>query len=455
MGNGSEAGRASQGSRRPGTGTGTGAALPSPGPAARREPAQPGPLALPFLPGAAEPSLAIATGLPAPHACCPARGPLHQTPPGVKPQPSPFLSPPWGCEELYVENGGKIHPGGGPARCPSLGLILRMEGGMGTRWCQQTQRLCLCWLLASHPAPPLPKPRDPGLLRVSLSQSCIQPHPAPNRAAHAVLAPARSEEAAAGWRGGARSPGPSGRGPTPERARLSSAENMTSAEASAKGKTFLSCAAGDGHRSSRGWRRSPGCSRRSGDRQSEPCVPSALPGERGDAWGGPWLCPLQMGGRSPYGGTKQGARLQVTLGTQTHLVLGSLQPPLPTPILPEPSPRSLAALAQSRFPSPGQAAQGAAHIRELGWRGPSSDGDMWGGQCQCVPWGGAFPPSPQLFSFSSSPHPDQGSSSWRQRDSALPQFPSRRSVGDAGPPAELRRGLGSKDERGHMTQTLP
>lgn len=46
-----------------------------------------------------------------------------------------------------------------------------------------------------------------------------------------------------GQRGGARSPGPSGRGPSPERAWLSSAENMTSAEASAKGKTFLSCTA--------------------------------------------------------------------------------------------------------------------------------------------------------------------------------------------------------------------
>lgn len=38
--------------------------------------------------------------------------------------------------------------------------------------------------------------------------------------------------------------GPRGRGPSPERARLSSAETMTSAEASAKGKTFLSCTAG-------------------------------------------------------------------------------------------------------------------------------------------------------------------------------------------------------------------
>lgn len=54
--------------------------------------------------------------------------------------------------------------------------------------CQRTQPLCLRWLLASHPAPP--PAVGPGLLCVSLDQSCIQPHPAPKRAAHAVLAPA-------------------------------------------------------------------------------------------------------------------------------------------------------------------------------------------------------------------------------------------------------------------------
>lgn len=44
------------------------------------------------------------------------------------------------------------------------------------------------------------------------------------------------------------------RGPSPEGAQSSCAENMTSAEASAKGKTLLSCTAGSRH-AARGWRR--------------------------------------------------------------------------------------------------------------------------------------------------------------------------------------------------------
>lgn len=68
-------------------------------------------------------------------------------------------------------------------------------------------------------------------------------------------------------------------------------------------------------------------------------------------------------------------------GSQTHRALGSPQPPapLPTPVLLGP-PQSLAALAQPWFSSPGRAVQGPAHVWELGRSGPSSNGDMWGGQ---------------------------------------------------------------------------
>lgn len=44
--------------------------------------------------------------------------------------------------------------------------------------------------LAAGITPCSPPAVGRGLLCVSLDQSCIQPHPAPKRAAHAVLAPA-------------------------------------------------------------------------------------------------------------------------------------------------------------------------------------------------------------------------------------------------------------------------
>lgn len=78
--------------------------------------------------------------------------------------------------------------------------------------------------------------------------------------------------------------GPRGRGPSPERARLSSAENMTSAEASAKGKTFLSCTAGR-------WTQFTGLEKAPGRQQeewgqAEPVSPVVCPG-RGVTDGGP------------------------------------------------------------------------------------------------------------------------------------------------------------------------
>lgn len=122
----------------------------------------------------------------------------------------------------------------------------------------------------------------------------------------------QSQEAAAGPEGWCRVPWALRPGPLSERARLSPAENMTSAGASARGETFLSCV--DRSRTRRlGLERALGCGR-------EPRVPSALPAEWGD---GHWciLTPLQTDGRSLCGGTKQGARPNLTC-----LALGSLLP---------------------------------------------------------------------------------------------------------------------------------
>lgn len=62
---------------------------------------------------------------------------------------------------------------------------------------------------------------------------------------------------------------------------------MTSAGASARGETFLSCAA-------RSWTRRLGLERALGHGR-EPCVPNTLPGEQSDS---PWyiLSALQTGG---------------------------------------------------------------------------------------------------------------------------------------------------------------
>lgn len=97
----------------------------------------------------------------------------------------------------------------------------------------------------------------------------------------------QSQEAAAGPEGWCRVPRALRPGPLSERARLSPAENMTSAGASARGETLLSCVAGSWTRRL-GLERALGCGR-------EPCVPNALPEEQGD---GPWciLTPLQTGG---------------------------------------------------------------------------------------------------------------------------------------------------------------
>lgn len=80
------------------------------------------------------------------------------------------------------------------------------------------------------------------------------------------------------------------------------------------------------------------------------CVPKALPREQGD---GAWciLTPLQTGGWSLCGGTKQGARPKLLC-----LALGSLLP-FPCPVGAPQSlgaPESLAELAQLQFPSPGE-----------------------------------------------------------------------------------------------------
>lgn len=133
-------------------------------------------------------------------------------------------------------------------------------------------------------APCSPRVTGPRLLHVPLEQSCIQAHPAPKRAAQAVLAPLGARRLLPGRRGGARSPGPSGRGPSPERAQFSSAENMTSAEASAKGKAFLSCTAGSRTQLT-GSEKAPGLPQKRGQAES-PVFPAPCLG-RGVTDGGP------------------------------------------------------------------------------------------------------------------------------------------------------------------------
>lgn len=94
-------------------------------------------------------------------------------------------------------------------------------------------------MLASHPA--LPWPWGRGCSESHWTKAA--PSPIPHQTEPLTLCCHRLEERRLlpAWRGGARSPEPSGRGPSFERARSSRAENMTSAEASAKGKTLLSC----------------------------------------------------------------------------------------------------------------------------------------------------------------------------------------------------------------------
>lgn len=164
-----------------------------------------------------------------------------------------------------------------------------LAGGMEEGWrCSSASDtvLCPCWHVALHPVP------------LSWDSGCSMSHwpkavsnPIPHQAAHAVLAPLRAgREAAAGLEGWCRVPWALRPGPLSERARLSPAENMTSAGASTRGETFLSCV--DRSRTRHlGLERALGCGR-------EPCVPKALSAEQGD---GPWcilttLQTLQTGG---------------------------------------------------------------------------------------------------------------------------------------------------------------
>lgn len=87
------------------------------------------------------------------------------------------------------------------------------------------------------PAPPIPK-----LLHIPQDQSCVQPHPTPKPSCSCCAGTTQSQEAAAGPGGWCRLPW--ALRPLSDRARLSPAENMTSAGASARGETFLSCVPG-------------------------------------------------------------------------------------------------------------------------------------------------------------------------------------------------------------------
>lgn len=74
--------------------------------------------------------------------------------------------------------------------------------------------LCPCWHMAF--ITPTPTVVGPRLLHVPLDQSCVQPHPTPSQAARAVLALLRARRLLLARRGGAGSPGPCGRGPSPK-----------------------------------------------------------------------------------------------------------------------------------------------------------------------------------------------------------------------------------------------
>lgn len=167
-----------------------------------------------------------------------------------KTQLSPFPTPPWGCKGLSVGKGGKICLGEsqpGDVAVPVTPFSARAGNGIAAAPpCRGTRA-------APHPTGPKPCPSH-----AKPSCSCC-------------AGTAQSQEGrAAGPEGWCRVPRALRPGPLSERARLSPAENMTSAGASARGETFLSSSA-----ARPGLERALGCGR-------EPCDPRALPGERGD-----------------------------------------------------------------------------------------------------------------------------------------------------------------------------
>lgn len=200
---------------------------------------------------------------------------------------------------------------------------------MGTRWCQQTQLLCLRWPLALHPAPA--RWWDPGCSVSHWTKAASSPIPRQTELLMLCWHRLGARRLLPGQKGGARSPGSSGRGPSPERARLSSAENMTSAEASAKGKTFLSCTAGRQTQFT-GPEKAPGLQQEERGQAERPVSPALCLGSTvTDGWHpNP---PLQMGGRSLCGGTEQAAR-PGDVGEPDLPCPGLPTAPLPAPVLP-------------------------------------------------------------------------------------------------------------------------
>lgn len=152
--------------------------------------------------------------------------------------------------------------------------------------------------------------------------------------------------------GGARSPGPSGQGLSPERAGLSSAQNMTSAEASAEGEPLLSWR----------WTRVTGLEKAMGWGGTNRDRQRALFRKQGDKQGALTdLCRVAPAGSE---------------GRQCWVA----SPALPCSACSCPARTLQTWQCWHSHSYPAQAVQGPAHTQDLGQSSRGGDRAVWGGQ---------------------------------------------------------------------------